>query len=792
MRLESLLLAIGFILCTSLVSAQQQRYDRVRVNFDARHTVSDLAALGIEADHGLFKKGVSLTTDLSAAEVQKLAAAGFSHQVLIQDVASYYAQQRATLHPASPRSATCSSPAGYNVQTPANFHGGSMGGFLTYAEMLEQLDSMHARYPHLISARNVIDTFHSIEGRPLYWLRISDHPDSDQTQKPQILYTALHHAREPAGLTDMMFYMWYLLENYQTSAEVRALVDHTEMYILPCVNPDGYIYNQTTNPNGGGMWRKNRRHNADSTYGVDLNRNYGYNWGYDNSGSSNVTTDETYRGTSGFSEPEIQAVKFFAEHHHFRIAVNYHTYSNMLIYPWGYQAGLLTPDSSLFIAYARTMTKYNGFLYGTGDQTVGYTTNGDSDDWMYGEQHTKNKVFSMTPESGSDAYGFWPPATAVTDVAKENFDLIFYAHKFLLRHREVTDLSPKVALSHRFVFRYAAQQLGLDTPATYTVSLTSPDPHVTVPSTVKTISDPALLSTVTDSFIIQLSPNITSGSSFIFAVVIDNGLYTYADTIVKHFTSGDTIYYNNCNSASRFASAGGWGTTTSTYTSATASITDSPNGNYPNNTTTTITLSDTIDLTHATSASLLFQAKWQLEKSYDYVLAEASTDRQIWSPLCGLYTNVGQNQNNAYQSLYDGYQNDWVQELIDLGDYTGHKVWLRFALTSDQYLNYDGFYFDDLTVLAQTDSSIHTSVRDVSSTAEWALYPNPANDQLMISPAVKDGAMLLIYDAMGAEVRKETIRGSKASISDLAPGAYFVSMAGSNPYSRMRKLVIVR
>ena len=72
--------------------------------------------------------------------------------------------------------------------------------------------------------------------------------------------------------------MWYLLENYATNADIKATVDNTELFFVPCVNPDGYVYNQTTNPNGGGMWRKNRRNNGTS-FGVDINRNYGYNWG---------------------------------------------------------------------------------------------------------------------------------------------------------------------------------------------------------------------------------------------------------------------------------------------------------------------------------------------------------------------------------------------------------------------------------------------------------------------------------------------------------------------------------
>ena len=669
-----------------------------------------------------------------------------------------------------------------------------MGGFLTYQEMLDQLDSMHAKYPNLISDRLQIDTCHSIEGRPIYWMRISNHPDSDQTLKPQILYTALHHAREPAGLTDMLYYMWYLLENYNNSTEVKALVDNTEMYIIPCVNPDGYIYNQTTNPNGGGLWRKNRRLNADSTYGVDLNRNYGYNWGYDNIGSSNITTDDTYRGTAGFSEPEIQATKWFAEHHNFKIAVNYHTYSNMLIYPWGYQAGLLTPDSSLFIAYAKLMTKYNGFLYGTGDQTVGYTTNGDSDDWMYGEQNAKNKIFSMTPESGAPVYGFWPPASEVVNVCRENFDLIFYAHKLLLRHLEVTDVSPQAVLQKQFWFKYEAKRLGLDSTGSYSINLVSADPNVTVPATLKVINNPALLATITDSFYIQLNASIPANSKFSFVIVVNNGLYTYFDTITKKYTGGDTIFYSNCNTNNAFTSTGTWGVTTRSYTSATGSITDSPNGNYPDNSDTKMTLTAPVDLRAATTATLLYQAKWQIEKGYDYVLIEASSDNgSNWNALCGLYTNQGVNQGNPTQSLYDGYQTTWVQELVDLTDYLGHKVNLRFHIVSDPGANYDGFYFDDLTVLGKIDSSlIHTSISQIADASDWQLYPNPASDRVYISPTDLSGNELTIYNSIGAEVKRIKLTGKEIDLGDLSPGLYSV-MIDKEGYQHMQhKLIIIR
>jgi hypothetical protein len=80
------------------------------------------------------------------------------------------------------------------------------------------------------------------------------------------------------------------------------------------INPDGYVYNETIAPNGGGMHRKNRRDTGcgDGTQrGIDLNRNYGYEWGADNSGSSPNPCSSTFRGDSAFSEPETQAVRDF-------------------------------------------------------------------------------------------------------------------------------------------------------------------------------------------------------------------------------------------------------------------------------------------------------------------------------------------------------------------------------------------------------------------------------------------------------------------------------------------------
>lgn len=774
------------------ITAQQGLYNRARINLDNTHTIRDLGLLGIDLEHGEYRNGVSITSDFSQEELNRVAAAGFSYTVLINDVASFYANRAASSVSLNNQRAVqaCSGTIAHTVPSVANFTTGSMGGYYTLQQVWDVMDSMHAKFPNLISAKADIDTFHSIEGRPIYWMRVSNFPDSNQSTKPQLLLTALHHAREPATITNVFYYVWYLLENYNTDPYVKYLLDNTELYVVPLVNPDGYYYNQTTNPNGGGMWRKNRRHNSDGTYGVDINRNYGYNWGYDNVGSSNVTSDDTYRGPSAFSEPETRAMKYFAEHHNFKICLNYHTYGNDISYPWGYIGTYKTPDSTVYDTYGSIMTQYNHYPYGTGDQTVGYVTNGDADDWNYGEQNTKNKILSMTPETGSNSQGFWPASTDILGIAQDNFDMMFFAHKFLLKLLVVNNVTPKVTVQHSFWFKYNAERIGLDSTGTYTVSLVSNDPNVTVPASVNTLVQPSLFNTYTDSFFVQLNPALNASTDFSFIVHISNGINAYEDTITMKFISGDTLFNSNCNSVTPFTTTSTWGATTSTYVSATGSITDSPNSNYHNNANTLITLTNAIDLTTVPVATLLYNAKWQLEKDYDYVVPQISTNGGTsWTSLCGMYTNVGTNQNNSTDNLYDGYQADWVQEVVDLTPYVGNNIKLRFQLVSDQYQTYDGFYFDDLTVLGPDTTHFTTNIPNKVPSDNWQVFPNPANNSISFHPAM-DGREVVVYDVVGNIVLKQTISGNTINVSGFSPGLYFVSVNEKTEFSGLKKLVI--
>lgn len=417
--LSCALIAFSAVQAQNLSALQAQarpvknKYSQVRVFIASKDDIGALAQAGLAVDH-IDYRGSYFDVVLNNEEVAILKNTGRRHEVMIDDMEAEY-RNRPQMSRAEQQALETQMSQLY--ATPANFHFGSMGGYLTFAEVVTELDNMRALYPNLITVRQSIGN--SLEARQIWMVKISDNPDADESEQ-EILYTGLHHAREPQGMTTVIYFMWYMLENYGTDPTVTNLVDNRELFFVPVVNPDGYVYNQQTNPNGGGMWRKNRRNNGNGTFGVDLNRNYGYQWGYNNSGSSPTPSSETYRGTAAFSEPETQVMRNFALGRQFRMANNYHSYGNYLIFPWGYIANFYTPDHSVFVAWGQDMTQFNNYSDGTANQTVGYTVNGEANDWLYGEQTLKGKVFGFTTEVGTGSDGFWPSQARIIPLADEN------------------------------------------------------------------------------------------------------------------------------------------------------------------------------------------------------------------------------------------------------------------------------------------------------------------------------------------------------------------------------------
>ncbi|MEE9127009.1 MAG: M14 family zinc carboxypeptidase, partial [Planctomycetota bacterium] len=202
---------------------------------------------------------------------------------------------------------------------------------------------------------------------------------------------------------------------YGKDPEATFIVNERELFFVPCLNPDGYEYNRSIRPGGGGLWRKNRRKNSGGSFGVDLNRNYSTGWSMPNGGASTSPRSETYRGTKAFSEPETTAVEAFVRSRKFTQVCSCHTYTDVLLRPWGYQRG--NPKNvAEYKLLGDLLTAQNGIGHGAAS-TVLYIASGTALD----HHHAANGAISWTPELGKlSEGGFWPNATNLVKIARRH------------------------------------------------------------------------------------------------------------------------------------------------------------------------------------------------------------------------------------------------------------------------------------------------------------------------------------------------------------------------------------
>lgn len=742
----------------------------------AKTSLFYLQNTGIQFDHPIIELGKSIQLELEQSEIEKLENLGIEFQTTIEDMESFYVRQIA-----SNSSQNDSRADDYiysnlpHYKTPKGFHLGNMGGYFTYEDMLAQLDSMHLLFPELISARDSF-TEATFEGRSIYWLKTN----AADSSAPKILYNALHHAREGASLTSLMFYMWYLLENYDTNPEIKYLLDNTQMYFVPCLNPDGYIYNQTTHPNGGGMWRKNRRFLADASYGVDLNRNYGYNWGYNSAGSSGNFSSNTYRGDSAFSEPETRGMKAFCEAEQFEIVLNYHSYGNLLIYPWGYEKSLFTPDSALFLEMSRVMTAHNAFIYGTGDQTVGYVTNGDSDDWMYGEQTTKPKILSWTPELGSAKYGFWPPSDQIIPIAQSSVNQNLKAAHMILGFPELQVEEKENAIAFHIQF------LGTKDSIPTTVTFHSISDHLAFSEEAFVKNHYKVLDTWQDEISFELFSNDTCQ----YVVHISTPKYTYSDTFEFYPLNWKTVMDEDGSSMENWTSELGlWGINDSGFHS------NADASKYEAASNTRLVYNLPIDLSKAVASRLELEMFWDIEDNFDYVQIQASHNNFSWEPLNGKFSRLGTEDQDELEPLYHGLSKRRVKESFDLSSYHGGQIYLRFYLRSDSRTEGSGVSISNVKVKIIEDSLLNTSQTQTLPFISKA-FPNPSNSFVFIQCNLEQETSntLFISNLAGQIIRKELLNHNeqviKIELDAFTKGVYSYWIESSNKRSTIHKFMV--
>ncbi|MFO7768342.1 MAG: M14 family zinc carboxypeptidase [bacterium] len=403
-RLGRLTVLLAFLAAGTIRPAGAQEPGRriamVRISAPTEAQLRSIAGRGIEVHAGLFAREAVLF--VTEEELQALRDAGLAPQVIEPDAAAFFASRM-----------------------DASAGPGSMGGYYTLSEVEARLDELASRYPDIITPKFSVGT--SVEGRDVWAVRVSDAPGTPDPARPAVFYNALIHAREPMSMMLLMGFLEDLAGKWEEGDEgIRYLLSSRELWFVPVVNPDGYHYNEVMQPEGGYLWRKNKRdNNGDGIFreaddGVDLNRNFGYEWGHDDVGSSPIPGSQTYRGASPFSEPETRAVRDvvqgagLSQPPGWTFVLNYHSYANVYIHPWGYTE---SPPARLdeFQRWAGRLSGTNFFPYGTGTAMIGYQTNGDAVDWQYGAED----LLAMVPEVGSLFDYFWPASVRIPVITRE-------------------------------------------------------------------------------------------------------------------------------------------------------------------------------------------------------------------------------------------------------------------------------------------------------------------------------------------------------------------------------------
>ena len=771
-----LLIAVGF---SNNIFAQTEKFAQVEFTLqDAKKDILNLMKAGLDLDH-CHPKNNKIKLIVPHTQLHELEDISVPYKILYFDYANILSNDLESRN----ADCQCISEIAGNREVPTRFRLGSMRGYFTYEEISQELSRMQQLYPSLITFKRPIGNFLTFENRPLEYVVISDNPYLEENEK-KVLYTALHHAREPMSLSQMIYYMWYLLENYESSDEIKQLINQTAMYFVPCVNPDGYQYNCSTNPNGGGMWRKNRSLNTNNSRGVDLNRNYGYGWGRDNVGSSNMANSEVYRGPRPFSEPETQAIKWLSETNKFEQCLNYHSYGNLLVHPSNFLE--IIPDSLLLDQFASLLSKDNHYNYGSDLETVGYSTNGSSDDWLFAETLDKERVFSFTPEVGCSEEGFWPPTSSIIpnchSMLETNLKLAKLAHSTIdLKARPGFVFSGRNQSINVEINNFGSIEQSVElqlTPISSNISSISPTQNILVsPNTQSTAS-----------FEVSLTNQTLSSEVFKCKITgISQGII-YEDTIVQ-FVLGDTKFEDNISSAALNSwimnPDKAWSLTTETYHSAPNCITDSPNASYVIGTSKSMTYKLPTPVSLVEMAELRFWAKWDLARGFDYAQVLVSHDGLVFTPITTTRTKLGSLWQANCEPIYDDLQKDWVMESYNLNEYIGGDLYIKVVMESNQAAiePKDGFYIDDIEVIGYDSLKrvISTSTLDQSKDSDqvFQVYPNPVQSQIWLKSLDKsthDAIDYSIYDATGRLISKDRIQCAQQPIdcTSLLPGLYFI------------------
>lgn len=306
-------------------------------------------------------------------------------------------------------------------------------------------------------------------GNEIKALKISDNADVDEEGEPDVLLVGLHHAREWISAEVSYYLAVNLVDKYDTDSFVKTLVNNCEIWVIPVLNPDGYLWTWEHDQ----YWRKNTRPVDVNTYGVDLNRNYDWHWGENldpNSimdGSANPAHD-TYWGPDAFSENETRALRdlILDNNRTLKAVVSYHSFGQMILYPWSYTYEA-APDSIIMSQLAEKMSdlifSVHGKKYNPKQGSQLYLTSGDLTDWVYETLRIPAFTIELRPKWANPwVTGFELPEKEILPTCQENWAAAMHLINWTIWHT-----CPKVSFINEPIESYANQKVTFNASASY-------------------------------------------------------------------------------------------------------------------------------------------------------------------------------------------------------------------------------------------------------------------------------------------------------------------------------------
>ncbi|MFK7925233.1 MAG: M14 family zinc carboxypeptidase [Bacteroidia bacterium] len=633
-----------------------------------------------------------------------------------------------------------------------NYSSGSMGGYHTYAEVVAELNLMQQLFPTLCGTPYSIGQ--SYEGRELYALKLSDQPQLDQSNTEARVYIdALTHAREPLSMESLLAFAWWLLENYGQDETATYLLDNREIYILPVINPDGYVFNEEGFPNGGGYWRKNRNDSkGKDCIGVDVNRNFPLAWG-NLMGATNTPCSETYHGDSASSELETAATRHMIDTLGATAGFSLHSYGHTILHPWLWQNS--STDFALSSELASDFIPSSYEAYGNGPEMLNYLASGTTADYM----QSKN-MLAWTPEIG---HSFWEPASKICEIVEEMrkplTHICWLAGDFArIQNYDHSPVIPGDTTGLRV--RIKNRGVGM-TANDVKIHCRSLSPDLVVVDPVVSLGDIAARNARTWSVLpirLFVSPNANQMLALEISVRQgqDGGL-SDRDTLYLRPGFSALLYSEDFeNGRANWVQQGGsWDLTLEDAYEGQYCLSESPNSLNSQQNLTTIALDIPISIPAAGYPELIFWNKYSLTPRELEVRLQIEKGDGNWvnqqAPSMILY--------NGNIPTWTGHQY-WQEERLDLSAFRGETIRIRWTFNGSPNAISDGYYLDKIvirtyltplqTVGIKTPIIAPESIKWLALDGYWPMYIEGI-------AANQSGLSLTYFDVMGRQVLQQSL-----------------------------------